>query len=160
MITKECLRFPTLDCIGANTPVFSCRNLPYRISEANIGQIWKWWVSRQQRSGHKSPPNHKRPERQQTPLLPKPVMLMFPVWLSEFPLFTPGLFQLSCCCQLYLSWVLWQHDSCMTFLSLFFAGFFCFFVVFWFQKCLEKNKTIWVNSLEAAGGVCYYEIDA
>lgn len=62
----------------------SHRNLPHCVSEANIGQIWTRWVSRQQCSGHKPPPDHRWTERQQTPLLPKRVTLMisFPVWLS------------------------------------------------------------------------------
>lgn len=42
--------------------------------------------------------------------------------------------------------------------------FFCWFLLFLccllISEVSEKNKTIWVNSLEKAGGVCYYEIDA
>lgn len=123
--------------------VFSHRNLPYRISEANIRQIRKRWVSRKQRSGHKPPPNLGRAKRQQTPLLPKPVTLMFSSLfdsVSVFPLFTSGLLQLSCCCHHdnphgFRSF---QHqDSCIwhSFFCWFLSTFFSFlgmFVFLWF----------------------------
>jgi len=83
--------------------VFSLRNLPHCVSEANIGPICTRRVSRQQRSGHKPPPDHGRPEGRQAPLLPEPVTLAspLPVWLcrSVHLLFTSGLLQLSCCCR-------------------------------------------------------------
>lgn len=52
-----------------------CRNLPHRVTEADRRQICTWWVSGQQRSGHQRPSNHWWAERQQTPVLPKPVTL-------------------------------------------------------------------------------------
>lgn len=71
------------------------RNLPDCISEANIRQIGTRRLSRQQRCGHQRPPNHGRTEGQQTPLLSKPVTLLFCV--SLFLFFLPDFLRLSCC---------------------------------------------------------------
>lgn len=59
-----------------------CRNLPHRFTEADSGQICPRWVSGQQCSGHKCPPDHWRAEGQQTPVLPEPVSLWTP-WHSS-----------------------------------------------------------------------------
>lgn len=82
--------------------VFSPRNLPYCISAANIRQICARRFSRQQRSGHKRPPDHGRTEGQQAPLLSEPVILVFSLllWLSvSLSSCSPLALLLSCCCQ-------------------------------------------------------------
>lgn len=113
---------------------FSCRNLPYCLSEANIWQIWTRWVSRQQCSGHKPPPNHRRPERQQAPLLPKPVTLLFslPVWVSVSLFLCAPLVYFSCHIAVMLMprRVLKSLTPRLLFLTFPFAGVFDFFLLF------------------------------
>lgn len=126
--------------MNLNGRMFSpCRNLPHRISEANIRQIWTRWVSRQQCGGHKPPPDHGRAERRQTPLLPEPVMLLFspPVWLCRSFLSSP-LVCLSCHTAV-ISMPSWLHKSLttrllyVTFLFFFFLGRF---LLYSFSLCL------------------------
>lgn len=65
---------------------------------------------------------------------------------SVFPLFTSGLFQLSCCCHLEYPHglrSLWHQDSCIwhSFLLVYFVFFFLHvFVFLWFQKSLVLKK--------------------
>lgn len=129
--------------------VFSHRNLPYCISEANIGQICTRWVSGQQCSGHKSPPDHGRPERQQTALLPKPVTLTLssPGWLSVGLFISSPLVYFSCRAAVGMmpSWVqksVTPRHSC-TWHSFFFCLLLCsFFVHFSFLLILHSQKNL------------------
>lgn len=143
-----------ISCAPSHFLVSSCRNLPYCLSEANIWQIWTRWVSRQQCSGHKPPPHHRRPEKQQAPLLPKPVTLLFsfPVWVSVSLFLCAPLVHFSCHVAVILMpcRVLKSLTPRLLFLTFPFAGLIFFFFSlsstdFFFFDFFSRRAWSWMS---------------
>lgn len=120
-----------------------CRNLPHCVAEADSRQICTRWVSGQQCSRHKCPPNHWRAEGQQTPVLPEPVTLNSMTLIhSASP--HPPLHHITC--ALFLFPLLCSRPTPSSLCPLFpFCLSLCFIQDFWTHSCsslLPWKKTL------------------
>lgn len=119
---------------------FFFRNLSHCITKADRRQVCTRRVSWQQRGGHQCPSYHRWAERQQIPVLPEPVTLLFPRSTLLLPLFLSHSSLLCCvlcnrCCSssVYSCWIENSPQSCDVLDNIpifFFFFFFCPYLIF------------------------------
>lgn len=112
-----------------------CRNLSYRITEADRRSIGSRRVTGKQRGGHQRPADHRRTEGQQTAVLSKPVTMT--TSSTHLSLISDLLYMLCPCSQFYLCNIyIFLFDSLSAHMLLPWIKFYRIWLVYWLPEFL------------------------